>query len=333
MIFLNHAANGLMPNSTVQAITDYLHAEQQRSPHLAELDAAPQLQQLYPLLAELLGSQPQDIALTSGNSHGWTAVVGAMPWQAGDKVLIAPGEWGGNVSMLQHLQSRHGISVQTMPCLADGSLDLPTLELLLQTDQQIKLLALTWVPANGAIIYSAEAVGALCSQYKVTFVVDAAQALGHFPVDVQRLQCDALTAPGRKWINAPRGTGLLYVHPRLLPKLQPLVVDHQSRPITAEGAQLRSDARRFELSESAISLKLGSRPRWNMPAPWAGTRAMLPSPAGLLSYARPCAPCPTSRCKSTQAILQKTRWSHFRYRASAPRRCSRHCWSKASLLP
>lgn len=257
MIFLNHAANGQMPNSTVQAITDYLHAEQQRSAYLAALDAAPQLQQLYHLLAELIGSRSQDIALTTGNSHGWTAVVGAMPWQAGDKVLITPGEWGGNVAMLQLLQSRHGITVQTMPCLADGSLDLPALEMLLQTDQQIKLLALTWVPANGSTIYPAEAVGALCSQYKVTFVVDAAQALGHFPVDVQRLQCDALTAPGRKWLNAPRGTGLLYVHPRLLPKLSPLVVDHQSSPITAEGAQLRADTRRFEQSESAVSLKLG----------------------------------------------------------------------------
>lgn len=314
MIFLNHSANGQMPNSTVQAITDYLHAEQQRSPYLAALDAAPQLQQLYHLLAELLGSQPHDIALTTGNSHGWTAVVGAMPWQAGDKVLIAPGEWGGNVAMLQQLQNRHGITVQTLPCLANGSLDLPALELLLQTDKQIKLLALTWVPANGSTIYPAEAVGALCSQYKVTFIVDAAQALGHFPVDVQRLQCDALTAPGRKWLNAPRGTGLLYVHPRFLPKLQPLVVDHQSCPITAEGVQLRADARRFEQSESAVSLKLGFKAALEHARAmgWAARYAAIArSAVALLRCARPCAHCPTSRCKSTLTILPKTRWSHF----------------------
>lgn len=257
MILLNHAANGLMPDSAVEAITDYLRTEQRISAHLAAVHAAPDVQQLYVLLAQLLHCQPEDIALTTGNSHGWTAVVAAMPWQAGDKVLITPGEWGGNVAMLQQLALRHGITVQTLACLADGTLDLPALGQQLASDPHIKLVALTWVPANGACIYPAEDVGALCAQHGVAYVVDAAQALGQLPVDVQRLQCDALTAPGRKWLCGPRGTGLLYVHPRFLAQLQPVVVDHHACPITAQGPQLRADARRFEQSESAVALKLG----------------------------------------------------------------------------
>lgn len=257
MILLNHAANGLMPDCTVQAITDYLRAEQLRSPHLAALDAAADIAQLYALLAELLHCQPSDIALTTGNSHGWSAVVAAMPWQAGETVLITPGEWGGNVAMLHQLALRHGITVQTLPCLPDGSLDLQALQTRLSTDASIRLVALTWVPANGATVYPAEAVGALCAAHGVAYVVDAAQALGLLPVDVQRLQCDALTAPGRKWLNGPRGTGVLYVAPHFVPRLQPVVVDQYACPITAQGPQLRPDARRFESSESAISLKLG----------------------------------------------------------------------------
>lgn len=257
MILLNHAANGQMPDVTVQAITDYLRAEQLRSPHLAALDAAADMAQLYTMLAELLHCQPSDIALTTGNSHGWSAVVAAMPWQAGDTVLITPGEWGGNVAMLQQLAQRHGIRVQPLPCLADGSLDLQALTTQLRTNATIRLVALTWVPANGSTIYPAEAVGALCAEHGVAYVVDAAQALGLLPVDVQRLQCDALTAPGRKWLNGPRGTGLLYVAPRFLPRLQPVVVDQFACPMTAQGAQLRPDARRFETSESSIALKLG----------------------------------------------------------------------------
>lgn len=257
MILLNHAANGQMPDVTVQAITDYLRAEQLRSPHLAALDAAADLAQLYTMLADLLHCQPSDIALTTGNSHGWSAVVAAMPWQAGDTVLITPGEWGGNVAMLHQLAQRHSIRVQALPCLADGSLDLNALAMQLRTDASIRLVALTWVPANGSTIYPAEAVGALCAAHGVTYVVDAAQALGLLPVDVQRLQCDALTAPGRKWLNGPRGTGLLYVAPHFVPRLQPVLVDQFACPITAQGPQLRPDARRFESSESAISLKLG----------------------------------------------------------------------------
>jgi selenocysteine lyase/cysteine desulfurase len=287
MIFLNHAANGQMPDVTVQAITTYLHAEQQRSPHLAALDAAAELADLYPLLAELLHCQPSDIALTTGNSHGWSAVVAAMPWQAGDTVLITPGEWGGNVAMLHQLAQRHGIRVQALPCLADGSLDLNALATQLRTDATIRLVALTWVPANGSTIYPAEAVGALCAAHGVAYVVDAAQALGLLPVDVQRLQCDALTAPGRKWLNGPRGTGLLYVAPRFLPRLQPVVVDQFACPMTAQGPQLRADARRFESSESAISLKLGFKAALEFARSmgWARRQAAIAQSAQTLRHA------------------------------------------------
>lgn len=257
MHLLNHAANGLMPDCTVQAITDYLRAEQILSPYLAALQAKPQVEALYSLLAELLHCAPTDIALTTGNSHGWTALMAALPWQAGDKVLIAPGEWGGNVAMLAQLQQRHGIVVEQIPQTDSGSLDLAALAQLLATDPYIRVLALTWVPANGCAVYPAQAIGALCAQHGVTYVIDAAQALGHMPVDVQALQCDALTAPGRKWLCGPRGTGLVYVHPRLLPRLQPVVVDHHACPITAQGPQLRADVRRLEQSEHSVALLLG----------------------------------------------------------------------------
>lgn len=257
MHFFNHAANGLMPDCTVQAITEHLRAEQTLSPYLAALQAKPQVEALYGLLAELLHCTPTDIALTTGNSHGWTALMAALPWQAGDMVLIAPGEWGGNVAMLAQLQQRHGIVVEQIPHTDSGSLDLAALEQLLATDRRIRVLALTWVPANGCAVYPAQAIGALCAQHGVTYVVDAAQALGHMPVDVQALQCDALTAPGRKWLCGPRGTGLVYVHPRLLPRLQPVVVDHHACPITAQGPQLRADARRLEQSEHSVALLLG----------------------------------------------------------------------------
>ncbi|MGE8397884.1 MAG: aminotransferase class V-fold PLP-dependent enzyme, partial [Comamonas sp.] len=174
MHFFNHAANGLMPDSTVKAISDYLRAEQRLSPYLAALQAKPQIEALYAELAQLLHCAPSDIALTTGNSHGWTALMAALPWQAGDKVLIAQGEWGGNVAMLAQLQQRHGVVIEQMPHTDSGSLDLATLAQVLATDHRIRVLALTWVPANGSIVYPAAAIGALCAQHGVTYLVDAA---------------------------------------------------------------------------------------------------------------------------------------------------------------
>lgn len=255
MHYFNQAAASLMPDSTIEAVTRYMQLEQSQGSYTAAQQVQPQLSQLYARLGELLNCQPSDIALTTGNSHGWCAVVGAMPLQAGDRVLITPGEWGGNYAMLHQLQQRPGIQIETMPCTPDGALDLPALESML--DARVKLIALTWVPANGCTVYDAYALGAVCARHGIAYVIDAAQALGHIPVDVQALQCDALTAPGRKWLCGPRGTGLVYLHPRLAEQLRPIAVDHVSCPTTVDGPQLRRSARMLEQSESSVALKLG----------------------------------------------------------------------------
>jgi selenocysteine lyase/cysteine desulfurase len=236
-------------------VADYMQREQAIGAFVAAQQVQPQLQQLYARLAELLHCAPADIALTTGNSHGWNAVVGALPLAVGDRVLVAPGEWGGNYAMLLQLSARTGCVVETMPCTPDGALDLVALEALL--DARVKLIALTWVPANGCTVYDAHGLGRLCARHGIAYVIDAAQALGHIPVDVQALQCDALTAPGRKWLCGPRGTGVVYLKPGFVERLQPQVVDHLSCPITANGPALRRDARVLEQSEASMALKLG----------------------------------------------------------------------------
>lgn len=255
MHYFNQAAGGLMPDRVLQAVTDYMQREQALGSYVAAQQAQPQLQQLYAQLAALLHCQPADIALTTGNTHGWCAVVGALPLQAGDRVLVTPGEWGGNYAMLLQLQARTGCVVETMPCTADGHIDLEALEAGL--DARVQLIALTWVPANGSTVYDAQALGQLCARHGIPYIIDAAQALGHIPVDVQALQCDVLTAPGRKWLCGPRGTGLVYLKPGFAARLQPMTVDHVSCPITPTGPVLRQDARMLEQSESSVALKLG----------------------------------------------------------------------------
>ena len=56
----------------------------------------------------------------------------------------------------------------------------------------------------------AAAVGALAQRECIPYLLDATQSIGQMPIDVQQLQCDYLTSTGRKFLRAPRGTGLLY---------------------------------------------------------------------------------------------------------------------------
>lgn len=256
MHYLNHAACGPLADAALHAMHRHALCEQQLGGYGAARAAQAELDQVYAGIAAAIHASPQDIALTQGNSDGWGRVVEAMDWRGGGRILAPRGEWGGNLGLLMALAQRHGVQVEEIPSDPHGAVDLDALQALLCTPAS--LVVLTWMPANGPLVQPAQDVGSLCALAGVPLLIDAAQAVGQWPVDVRSLQCAALTAPGRKWLRGPRGTGFVYVHPDFLPRLRPLGADHFARPWQGENTwDYRDDARRLEPSEASVALRLG----------------------------------------------------------------------------
>jgi cysteine desulfurase / selenocysteine lyase len=171
-------------------------------------------------------------------------------------MLVGRHEWGGNLAAMQLAAQRAGASVEVIPSRADGTVDPGALADLL--DERVRLIALTWLPANGGLINPAEAVGAVARRHGIAYFLDAAQAAGQVPIDVARIGCDVLSAAGRKALRGPRGTGLLYVRRAFLDRLTPAFVDRYSAPFDEQGEpRLRDDAGRFEMAETSVALLCG----------------------------------------------------------------------------
>jgi selenocysteine lyase/cysteine desulfurase len=125
-------------------------------------------------------------------------------------------------------------------------------------DDRVKLISVTHVPTNGGLVNPVEAIGAVARANDILYIVDACQSAGQMPLDVNAIQCDVLSATGRKWLRGPRGVGFLYVSSRILESLHPPMIDLFSAIwVDVDRYELRKDARRFENWESNYAAKLG----------------------------------------------------------------------------
>lgn len=254
-LLLNHAGASPMSAAALAALQDHLALESRVGPMDAADAAAPRLQRLREDTARLLNAGGDEIAFLGSGSAAfgaaWSAFIHAAPLRAGDRILVGRHEWGGNLATYRAAAARAGAAVEVLPCREDGSVDAEASASLI--DARVRWISLTWLPANGGLINDAAALGRVARAAGVPYCIDAGQAVGQLPVDVQALGCDLLKSAGRKHLRGPRGTALLYVRRDFLDRLEPPSLDVQSAP-WEHG--LRDDARRFETSEQPVALRL-----------------------------------------------------------------------------
>ncbi len=256
VVHFNHSGASLMPLAVTEAIGTQLALEARLGPHEASVFVQDRLERLRADAAHLLGADASEVAITPSGSAGWGLAFAALPaMAAGERILVGRQEWGGNLGTLHAACARSGATVETIPCKADGSVDADALDRMI--DPRVRLICLTWLPANGGLINDAAAVGEVANRHDIPYFVDAGQALGQIPVSVREIGCDVLKGAARKFLRGPRGTALLYVRKSMQGRMQPAYLDVVSAPWLGDGPQVRNDARRFESAEHSVALHLG----------------------------------------------------------------------------
>jgi selenocysteine lyase/cysteine desulfurase len=185
--------------------------------------AAELRQHLREKLGKLLGVQPNSLALTSGTSRGLTDLALSIPWRPGQTILLFDGEFPANVTPWQQAARVFQLQLcfQSLAgAYRDTDLILGPLERRLR--QGVRLVAVSAVQFQTGLRMPLQAMTQLCHRYGAQIAVDAIQAAGIVPLDVQALELDYLVGGAHKWLMGIEGAGYIYVHPDNIGTLEPL---------------------------------------------------------------------------------------------------------------
>jgi selenocysteine lyase/cysteine desulfurase len=250
-IYMDHASIGPLPERTRRA-ADAMNLRRARPFELRHEDLFGALAQARMALAGLINADPTEIALATNTSFGLGVAARALPLDPGDIVLVSHREFPANVYPWKRLADR-GVTVEMLPVTPEGWPDeARMLERL--ADPKVRCLAVSLTQFASGYSVDLARLSAVTRAGGQFLVVDAIQALGQLPLDVQETPIDILSSGGQKWLLSPWGSGFLYVRKELIPTLDPAITgwmafegtDDFTR-LTDYHDQLRLDARRFEL--------------------------------------------------------------------------------------
>ncbi len=206
MIYLDHGATSFpKPLPVRQAVARALAnwANPGRGGYPGAMAAAEGVYRCREQAAALFDCQPEQVALTSNCTHGLNIAINSLV-RPGDRVLISGFEHNAVTRPL------YGLGVQTLVAgrkLFDREDTLSRFEDGLK--HQPVAAVFTHVSNVFGYILPVEEMGAMCRQYGVPFVLDAAQSAGALEVSLEKLGAAYIAMPGHKGLLGPQGTGLL----------------------------------------------------------------------------------------------------------------------------
>jgi len=255
---LNNAGAALPPRVVREAVRAHLDLEDEIGGYEAAESQAASIRASYEAVAALLRARAENIAMVQNSTVAYAQAINAFDLGPGDIVLTTRSDYASNQLMFLSLARRRGVELVRAPDASEGGVD-PDEVLRLIRRRRPTLVALTWVPTNSGLVQPAEAVGRICRDEGVPYLVDGCQAVGQIPIDVHRLHCDFLAATARKFLRGPRGLGFLYASDQALQRgAHPVLIDmHGATWTDADTFALTPDARRFETWEFAHALVLG----------------------------------------------------------------------------
>ncbi|MBI4200519.1 MAG: cysteine desulfurase [Chloroflexi bacterium] len=227
LVYLDNAATSQKPRQVVQALAECYesyNSNVHRGVHTLSMEATDRYEAARKKVAEFIHA-PSDrqIIFTRNTTESINLV--AHTWARerlgqGDEVLTTEMEHHSNLVPWQQVAAERGARLRFIPVTPEGTLDLSTLDSLL--NERTRLVAAVHTSNVLGTINPIQELARRAHEAGALMLVDGAQSVPHMPVDVQALDCDFLAFSAHKMLG-PTGIGVLYVKESVLEGMEPFL--------------------------------------------------------------------------------------------------------------
>ncbi len=225
LVYLDNAATTQKPRAVLEAM-DALYTTCNANVHRGIHTLSQEATALHEAARERVRSflnarSTAEIVFTRGTTESLNLVAASFSQaflREGDEVIVTVMEHHSNIVPWQLARERWGFTLRVVPMDDEGRLDLEAYAALL--NERTRLVCCCQVSNVLGTVNPVREMARMAHDAGAYFLVDGAQSVPHFPVDVQELDCDFLTFSAHK-IYGPTGVGVLYGKEALLEQLPP----------------------------------------------------------------------------------------------------------------
>jgi L-cysteine/cystine lyase len=209
--YLNTGTNGPLPAKSYEALISYAQRElaEGRISTSAFTTMLDTLQRTRDAIADILGCDAGDVALTHNTTEGVNIALMGIDWRPGDEIVTATTEHPGVLYPAYLLRQRYGVRIRMTDIGKPGVDAVSALRDALSP--RTRAVALSHVSWSTGIILPLQELVEITHRVGALFICDAAQSCGMVPSRVLDLGVDAYACSGQKWLCGPDGTGALFV--------------------------------------------------------------------------------------------------------------------------
>ncbi len=263
LVFLDNAASSQKPTAVIEAMNDYYHnyhANVHRGIHKLSEQATEAYEGARRKVRKFINaSSHREVIYTRGTTEGINLV--AQTWgranlEPGDVLLTTVMEHHANIVPWQMLAAEKGFTIQYVPMLPDGTLDMDAYKQMLH-DNPVKLVAVVHASNVLGTVNPVQEMARLAHEAGALILLDGAQSVPHMPVDVQALDCDFFVFSAHK-MAGPTGIGILYGKRDVLESMPPFMGGGDMiSNVTFEGSSWNELPYKFEAGTPSIAEGIG----------------------------------------------------------------------------